>query len=589
MPKKSSSNKKSKKSQRASLNEAAEMEGRLAKAIRRATAAGSPERTLMGDRQLRPHLSQMGSSHVSFEGREMIQLIKTSTGYGGVSLGMNPVNNVAFPRLSGVASVYQRYRFKRLVAHYVPACPATQTGQVALTFLEDVTGDLPDSLGQVLNVSGAAGGSVIQARTARMVRPDPTWRYCGITDTGVGNLHYTGSLLVATEGGLNDTDAAGYLWLEYKVEFDDARPVRDLAVQRSVAAAGGGVSTQVVTDSGLLWSMPYTWSDVGAIGVSLLEPLAGAVVDHARDYLVATTSYLLTDAVEVAGEYDVVSDPPPDGVHLTTDLDAARLQMDASVSPDSGGRPIRHLELDPEGKSPFDEQGAALYRATDAFGRPANLLGGHLAIIGRQCDCAVSEADVRHYLHAGIACCKRSGVYWTACRTYAHAPPIGFGESCLLGRGTDEGPSRAGAIDLRAPARSIAGPVGVLRALAFAGRRSIAVQGSYHRSLQLPGHLCVPLGLEWQGSLAAGDLSLAVMMVDADGAQLGAVYDNLTNSPGASIVDNYAKLVSFSASSQVNNLHPKCTTATGETRVLAGGTFGVQLVDPNEVAGVVLL
>ena len=71
------------------------------------------------------------------------------------SFSINPADAMTFPRLSAIASQYQKYSVSNLKVVYTPACATTQVGSVYLAIQTDPAAAPPTSTMELLGLKGA--------------------------------------------------------------------------------------------------------------------------------------------------------------------------------------------------------------------------------------------------------------------------------------------------------------------------------------------------------------------------------------------------------------------------------------------------
>lgn len=193
-----------------------------------------------------------GQAGMVIKGTEILDELRTSKIPLRQVVNLNPAAAGVFPRLSGFALQFERYRFRRLRLCYYPACPATRSGAVGLAIFTQYsppnTG-VPTFLPEFGSFEYAAVGTVASA----MATPWWSTRDPEMFFTGSGGLSaldplkvYQASLAFVTRDALTTENEliAGYVSIEYEVEFFNFRPTIDkFALAGSVDGLSGAPTT----------------------------------------------------------------------------------------------------------------------------------------------------------------------------------------------------------------------------------------------------------------------------------------------------------------------------------------------------------
>lgn len=168
---------------------------------------------------------------VCYEGCDFVSNVSSSSSAAstGSLSTLAPFNSNAFPRLYGIADLFLRYQFKKLVYHFIGKSASTQAGVGAFcSFVLDgaTTTITVNTEAIVKNAEGAlvlkgweSGNHVVNVAAA-----GPRWYNCDVDSVpfSPGNLVYY--LPQTTANG----DLAWDLYVEYEVEF--AEPVAGATV-----------------------------------------------------------------------------------------------------------------------------------------------------------------------------------------------------------------------------------------------------------------------------------------------------------------------------------------------------------------------
>lgn len=146
-----------------------------------------------------------------------------STSLTPVEALVNPGNPKLFPWLSGVADLYEKYRFTRMTFRLVSANPSTSAGIVYLAFDTDPIDPVPTTMQEMMANQMATTATVWETVDLRLdmarVNSGMDWRY---TKARVGDLSreprttYIGQLFIGSAGTYG---AIFNLEIDYEVEF----------------------------------------------------------------------------------------------------------------------------------------------------------------------------------------------------------------------------------------------------------------------------------------------------------------------------------------------------------------------------------
>lgn len=171
-------------------------------------------------------------------GTEVIEALNTSGVPRTSALPLNPVQSETFPRLSGFAAQFEKFRFKRVQVSYHSGAPATRSGAMGIAvfteYLPNSSG-IPTFLPELGSYQYAAIGSIASNFSAPVWVPrDPEYFFTGDgSNPTVDPLKvYQGSIITVTRDAVTaDQDLlAGYLSITYEVEFINMRPTVDKSV-----------------------------------------------------------------------------------------------------------------------------------------------------------------------------------------------------------------------------------------------------------------------------------------------------------------------------------------------------------------------
>lgn len=196
------------------------------------------KRMLLNASVPRPRMGIRGDMRKTVvSGLEVVDQFVTSKIPKKIAVSLNPAQAQTFPRLSGFAGQFEKYRFKRIRLHYHTAAPATRSGALGLAVFTQVTtpGSIPNFMPEFGSYEYSAVGTVASNLTTPWWIPkDPEYFFIGYNGSSFGSLVapedplkvFQGSLCFLTRDAV-DADVgllAGYLSIEYEVEFVNLRP-----------------------------------------------------------------------------------------------------------------------------------------------------------------------------------------------------------------------------------------------------------------------------------------------------------------------------------------------------------------------------
>lgn len=190
---------------------------------------------------------------------------------------INPCNLKLFPWLSGIAKMYERYRFVSLKFDYVPACPSTTLGMRATAIDYDPSDDTPGTIMLMLTYKTATSGPLWAKSTTILDVPsafrDTPTKFTrtkdvdSFTPTELRTMD-CGKLIIchdrATEG------SGGWMFVDYVIDLyepqvptgGDATGVSIRAVQNAtndnITAANPYGSSTTKTEAGLSMDIDTT-------------------------------------------------------------------------------------------------------------------------------------------------------------------------------------------------------------------------------------------------------------------------------------------------------------------------------------------
>lgn len=213
----------------------------------------------------RIHSSRMGSDGFQVvQGTEVFCTVATPDNNGSFTNSrstqgffMNPMYP-HFQRLSGLAQSFQKFRFREIEFTYHPACPTTRSGVCSLAFLENPLHGAPDSNPSYASYDTSFTGSIgipMRTKVENQTR-DPKWYYTdawkSLSSDADPTAYQQGVVWISCSDAVTaDLELlAGYVSMTYKIEFDDLKPVSDIALNvqpRDTTVSGGTAVTMPFT------------------------------------------------------------------------------------------------------------------------------------------------------------------------------------------------------------------------------------------------------------------------------------------------------------------------------------------------------
>lgn len=146
---------------------------------------------------------------------------------------LNPLVAGVFPKLTGYALQWERYRFLRVGLRYVPACPATQSGAIGIAVHTTYLGSLSQvsvNMPEFASFEYAAAGTVAGPLSAPVWRTvDPEWFFVSTEVTSDPLKTNQGSIswLTRDASSADNGKLAGYVVIDYDIEFANNRPTQN--------------------------------------------------------------------------------------------------------------------------------------------------------------------------------------------------------------------------------------------------------------------------------------------------------------------------------------------------------------------------
>lgn len=142
---------------------------------------------------------------------------------------INPANTTTFPWLSGIAALFDKYKFHKLRFFFINNSPTSIAGNVTMAVDFDTLDSAPANGVAMSNLAKFA--SFAPWKSEELVIPvnrpsNNSWLYtAGTIPVGADAKTYNlGNFIISTEGITTTSYLAGYLCVEYDVELLDKNP-----------------------------------------------------------------------------------------------------------------------------------------------------------------------------------------------------------------------------------------------------------------------------------------------------------------------------------------------------------------------------
>jgi len=193
----------------------------------------------------------------------------TATTFNATSYACNPGVPDMFPWLSGIANQYEKYRFRKLVFHYITRAATTAVGNVAIAFDYDAMDPIPGDFLTLASYKDKSIGCVWKDATIVLnLRDDLALARYVRSTVPAGNYdlktYDIGQLIVGADG----VSAAimGVMGVEYTVELITPQSQQTLA--GCTTASAGLDATHLVGSN-------WVSDQQGVIPVSNINPATG--------------------------------------------------------------------------------------------------------------------------------------------------------------------------------------------------------------------------------------------------------------------------------------------------------------------------
>jgi len=176
-------------------------------------------------------VGRTGSLPAVIRHKEMIANIQSSNGLQVTSYPVNPGLPQTFPWMSGMASLYQRYRVRGAVVEFVSLVNsyggANVNGPVVLSARYEVTAPPPVSIQEACNSEFAVSGNPM-TNLLMAIECDPKMCPVNVLEVRTGPIPAVTSqqlfdhciIDVLNSGQLDNTVQIGQLWISYEIELE---------------------------------------------------------------------------------------------------------------------------------------------------------------------------------------------------------------------------------------------------------------------------------------------------------------------------------------------------------------------------------
>jgi len=214
-----------------------------------------------------------GDLRIRVKHREYVQDILGTAAYALVQLNINPGLAQLFPWLSGIAALFESYKFNRLKFCYESQTNATVSGKAYFSADWDVTDVAPVNKQQQMQERSKASDMIFEDFCLMCDKNDlekfGIQRYVRVGNAPAGTDLKTYDVGVFNQATQNCavTTAVGELWVEYDLELITPNPSQNGGALSAKITAGGTVSNAAVLGTApvIVGSLPVTVDPTGEI------------------------------------------------------------------------------------------------------------------------------------------------------------------------------------------------------------------------------------------------------------------------------------------------------------------------------------
>lgn len=198
-----------------------------------------PVAVTINTRTARPVIKHLSGGNCRISHREFItDYSALRPDFSVTKIAVNPGLNAIFPWLSGVASRYEYYTFKKLKFVYQPVCPTSTSGSVMLAADYDAADLTPTSKVVLMSFAGAVRTAPWQEVTFDSMAPDrdafTSKRFIRQGAVGANDVktYDVCNFFIASVLTPNASTSLGELYVEYDVELITPQLLNSIAANR---------------------------------------------------------------------------------------------------------------------------------------------------------------------------------------------------------------------------------------------------------------------------------------------------------------------------------------------------------------------
>nr|WRQ65146.1 structural protein [Tolivirales sp. gcode 6] len=153
--------------------------------------------------------------------RELVEQVTSQTSFNVAQKRINPAHAASFPWLSGIASKYEKYRFRKLKFQLIPHAPTTASGTLGMYIDYDPSDRSAPSATSFFSNANAVT-SQIWLDTTAVAKPQQMQLFCQedvtITDLEIKWFDFARIFFYMQSPGSNGAQTA-WLFVEYEIEL----------------------------------------------------------------------------------------------------------------------------------------------------------------------------------------------------------------------------------------------------------------------------------------------------------------------------------------------------------------------------------
>lgn len=189
-----------------------------------------------------PHITSGGDGIYTIRHRELVGVVSSSVNWTQqIKLGINPANPDLFLWLSGIATRYIKYRFRKLRFEYIPRCATSDKGSIEMAVdYNAANGDPASELvlaAYPLYSDGVSWQESTCETDCKLMNEGMEWKLVRTSQPAFSQIvnFDGGNFFLYTNGGAAQTE--GKLFVSYEVDFKGAAlPANPLVTAEILAA-----------------------------------------------------------------------------------------------------------------------------------------------------------------------------------------------------------------------------------------------------------------------------------------------------------------------------------------------------------------